>query len=177
VENLLLYLIIAAGFAMLLAGAYGAAPSLFPRRRTDAAGMHHAVGPIFALGGAFPLLQDDLGDASSASRPSVAIIEAPGADGPLDDDPLPDEADEDEAGQVDETLLMDLLLEIELLRGQMQGLRSELTLFAAKAAAVQPGPHPASAEPKRRARTQTTVDLPQPLRRHVVDLRKQRRSA
>jgi hypothetical protein len=185
VENALLYLVIVAGVGLMLAGAYGAAPAIFPRRRA-----HAGAAQIFTLGAAFPLLEEDLAPALAMSA-ETTTAEAPLMSFGAEEDGGPEFGlYEDAAGserrfavgaiadvsEVDEAMLGDLMAEIEGLRSQIEGLRSELGLFTLQTAALQSREATAAIEPRRRNR-QPPAALPPPLRRQLVDIRKQRRSA
>jgi hypothetical protein len=174
-ENLLLYLIIAAGILLVVAGAYGAAPALLPRRRAQADG-HHSLGQIFTTGEAFPLLERDLGRIT-AEAPGTRAVESVEPD------------DQVAAAQgatlqmrflsstpeFEDALLSDLMTEIEILRGQIEGLRAELGSFVLQTARLREE-KPPNSEGKRRARPQNQ-DLPLPLKRQVVEVRRHKRSA
>lgn len=176
-ESLLLYAVVAAAIALMLAGAYGAAPVVFTRRHASGPAQG-GLGHAFALGAAFPLLEKDLALGLKA-MPAVAEPDQRN-EGPHDDEPN-GAYEEDEAARAstpsgDETLLPDLVAEIEMLRAQMAGLRSELVSFAGIAAAKK-DQRQATSEPRRRYRPQAAGELPLPLRRRLSDICSERRTS
>jgi len=184
VESLLLYIVVIAAFGLMLAGAYGAAPMLFARRQEHAHGGNGVASRLFALGAAFPLLEQDL----SATRPDLRSGVAPATtadaaeadwfgeqsediynDASAPDSPMTSEP-------LEEELLNDLFAEIGMLRIQIEGLRRELGGLKAQTAAIMAPDTESAVESRRRYRSSAVADLPVSLRRRLSDVRRERRA-
>jgi hypothetical protein len=193
VQNAILYLVAAAGFMMLFAGAYGLLPAVFGRRRA------HAGLPATGLASSesAPSLRSEnaalaqalaqtltQGTPSPVELKNAAAPVAPSPE-PASKEPFPlttaVEPEDDgfeETRPVDPDLLTDLISEVWLLRAQIEALRGEIGGIARQAGGPQkPQEEPPSAEARRRSRPPTPAELPLPLRRQLVDIRRQRKSA
>lgn len=188
-ESLLLYVVLVASLALMLAGAYGAAPALFARRPAPVQGFLPDNQPqMFDLGPAFPLLQQELAPAPvEPSTINATASPAIGGTSAFDDtDDSGEYASDAElavtdggvAGdrpQSDDDLLTDIFAEVSLLRAQIEGLRAELGGIRSQATTLVKNER--AAETRRRYRNGVKAGLPVSLRRQIGDVRRGRRSA
>jgi hypothetical protein len=177
VDSLLLYVVVTAGAALILAGAYGLAPSLLPRRRRPA---ELRLVSARLLGSEGPESLAAAQDAPAVALAAAGEDEAPPslADASLEPprpaagfDPLLEDGGAWASDDTDAAFLDELLAEVELLRAQVRRLRAELDDLRAKARArTKPGRSNDRHSP-RRLRPQARVDLPPPLRRQLSSIR------
>jgi hypothetical protein len=166
---------------MILAGAYGALPALLPRRRLQAI---TAGGAALDISSKHAETTRALVVAEPAAPIATGGVSAPAevlrkVEPETSFDDVEACASDESLPAVDSEMLSDLMSEIWLLRVQIESLRTELGSLS-RAAASGPSAEATpvtAAESKRRTKPQAAVDLPKPLRRQVVDIRKQRRSA
>jgi hypothetical protein len=187
-ESLLLYVVLVASLALMLAGAYGAAPALFARRPAPVQGFVPDDQPqMFDLGPAFPLLlQRDLAPAPiepsaiNATSPltigSVPAFDDTDDSGEYDlDAELADGRVAGDRPQSDDDVLTDIFAEVSLLRAQIEGLRAELGGIRSQATTLAKNER--STETRRRYRNGVKADLPLSLQRQIGHIRRDRRSS
>jgi hypothetical protein len=186
---MLLYVVLVASLALMLAGAYGAAPALFARRPAPVQGfVPDTQTQMFELGPAFPLLPQDCAPAS-VQQPAANVAGPVGISAvAVFDDAVEDEAHDidgefaaDQSGApgdrppADDDLLTDIFAEVSLLRAQIEGLRAELGGIRSQATTLVKNER--AAETRRRYRNGVKADLPVSLRRQIGDVRRGRRSS
>jgi hypothetical protein len=173
VDSVLLFVAVASGAALILAGAYGLAPSLLPRRRRAESQLVAArLAGADASGQAAPAPASTAtavvaGEDKESTPIEVASPQQPKATGfdPLLGDAAwaSDEADGD--------LLDEMMAEIEMLRSQVRRLRAELEGLRARTTARARPARSNDRHSPRRLRPQARVDLPPPLRRQLSSIR------
>jgi len=158
-----MYLVVLSALGLMLAGVYGAMPLLVRRQGTSEA---TAGGPSFVIGGAMPLVQPEL-RAGFRAGPRVRVLEPeiePEEPSVVADDSQPFASVADT-----EALLTGLFDEVDMLRTELERLRTELAALIDVA-----GGRP---NPARRSRTGPAGSPPSDLRRLVSDARRERRIA
>jgi len=162
-EAVLMYLVVLAALGLMLAGAYGAMPLLVRRQGASEA---TAGGPSFVIGGATPLVQPELRTGFRAG-PRVRVLEAEIE--PEEPRAVADHSRPFASVADTEALLTSLFDEVDMLRTDLERLRTELAALIDVA-----GGRPNQA---RRPRTGPAGSLPSDLRRQVSDARSERRIA